>query len=195
MLQAFNPALKHLEGKSLADIAKERGATDGLDLLLDLALEDNLQMRFVVAMLNNNMERVGRLINDPRTMIALSDGGAHVDQICDVGYCTYLLGHWVREQGVMSLEHAVKRITSEPADFFGIKGRGRVAAGCVADLAIFDDHTVGSTERAKLRNDLPGGAQRLVMEARGIEHTIVNGVPVYENGKFTGALPGTVLRS
>jgi len=131
----------------------------------------------------------------PRIESLSRNPAAHVDQICDVGYCTYLLGHWVREQGVMSLEHAVKRITSEPADFFGIKGRGRVAAGCVADLAIFDYHTVGSTERAKLRNDLPGGAQRLVMEARGIEHTIVNGVLVYENAKYTGALPGTVLRS
>jgi len=179
----------------LATIAKERGAADGLDLLLDLALEDNLEMRFVVAMLNNNRERVGRLVSDPRTMIALSDGGAHVDQICDVGYCTYLLGNWVRDQGVMSLEHGVKRITAEPADFFGIKGRGRVAIGYAADLAIFDYHTVGSAERAHLRNDLPGGAQRLVMEARGIEHTIVNGVPVYENGKFTGAMAGTVLRS
>ena len=95
----------------------------------------------------------------------------------------------------MSLEHGVKRLTAEPADFFGIKGRGRVTTGSIADLAIFDYQTVGSAERAHLRNDLPGGAQRLVMEARGIEHTIVNGVQVYENGKFTGALPGTVLRS
>jgi len=195
VLQVFNPALKHLEGKTLADIALERGAADGLDLLLDLALEDHLEMRFVVALLNNNRERVGRLVNDPRTMIALSDGGAHVDQICDVGYCTYLLGNWVREAGVMSLEHGVKRLTAEPADYFGVKGRGRVAAGYAADLAIFDYDTVGSADRARLRNDLPGGAQRLVMEARGIEHTIVNGVPVYENGKFTGALPGAVLRS
>jgi N-acyl-D-aspartate/D-glutamate deacylase len=195
LLQASAPALKHLEGKTLADIARERGQTDGLDLLFDLALEDNLEMRFVVAMLNNNQERVGRLINDPRTMIGLSDGGAHVDQICDAGYCTYLLGNWVREQGIMSLEHAVKRITSEPADFFGIRGRGRLAAGSAADLAIFDPQTVGSAERAKLRNDLPGGAQRLVMEARGIEHTIVNGALVYESGKFTGAKPGAVIRS
>jgi N-acyl-D-amino-acid deacylase len=195
ILQVFNPALKHLEGKTLADAVKERAGADPLDVLLDLALEDNLDMRFVVALLNNNMERVGRLINDPRTMIALSDGGAHVDQICDVGYCTYLLGHWVREQGVMSLEHAVKRLTSEPAEFFGIAGRGKVAAGYAADLTIFDAHTVGSAERAKLRNDLPGGAQRLVMEARGIQHTVVNGVPIYENGRFTGAMPGVVLRS
>jgi N-acyl-D-aspartate/D-glutamate deacylase len=195
ILQVFKPALKHLEGKTLADVVKERGGADPLDVLLDLALEDNLDMRFVVALLNNNMERVGRLINDPRTMIALSDGGAHVDQICDVGYCTYLLGHWVREQGVMSLEHAVKRLTSEPAKFFGITERGQVTAGYAADLAIFDAHTVGSAERAQLRNDLPGGAQRLVMEARGIEHTIVNGVPICRNGRFTGAMPGVVLRS
>ncbi len=103
-----NPALKKLEGKDLADIARQRGSVDGLNLLLDLALEDELEMRFVVALLNNNKERVGRLVSDPRTMTALSDGGAHVDQICDAGYCTYLLGTWVREEGVMSLEQGVK---------------------------------------------------------------------------------------
>jgi N-acyl-D-aspartate/D-glutamate deacylase len=190
-----NPALKGLLGRDLADIARERGRTDGLDLMLDLSLEDDLEMRFVVALLNNNKQRVGRLVSDPRTLIALSDGGAHVDQICDAGYCTYLLGTWVREEGVMSLEQGVKRLTSEPADFFGIKGRGRVAVGWAADLAIFDPATVGSAERGKMRNDLPGGARRLVMEARGVHHTVVGGVPVYEHGQYTGALPGQVLHS
>jgi N-acyl-D-amino-acid deacylase len=190
-----NPALTGLLGRDLADIARERGRTDGLELMLDLSLEDDLEMRFVVALLNNNRQRVGRLVSDSRALIALSDGGAHVDQICDAGYCTYLLGTWVREQGVMSLEHGVKRITSEPADFFGIKGRGRIAAGYAADLAIFDPATVGSDERGKMRNDLPGGARRLVMEARGVHHTVVGGVPVYEHGQYTGALPGQVLRS
>jgi N-acyl-D-amino-acid deacylase len=155
---------------------------------------------FLGSQLEHDMEvgpaHVASLVGQyPRTMIGLSDGGAHVDQICDVGYCTFLLGNWVRDVGIMSLEHGVKRLTSEPADFFGIKGRGRVATGCAADLAIFDYKTVGSAERARLRNDLPGGAQRLVMEARGVVHTVVNGVPVYENGKYTGALPGAVLRS
>jgi N-acyl-D-amino-acid deacylase len=189
------PELKELEGKDLAQIARMRGRTDGLDLLLDLGLEDELEMRFVVALLNNNKKRVGQLVKDPRTIIALSDGGAHVDQICDAGYCTYLLGTWVREEGVMTLEQGVKRITSEPADFFGIKGRGRIAPGLAADLAIFDPATVGSAERGKMRNDLPGGARRLVMEARGIHHTIVNGVPVHRNGSYTGAKPGEVVRS
>jgi N-acyl-D-amino-acid deacylase len=189
------PALSGLLGRDLADIARERGRTDGLELMLDLALEDELEMRFVVALLNNNRQRVGKLVSDPRTIIALSDGGAHVDQICDAGYCTYLLGTWVREQGVMSLEQGVKRLTSEPADFFGVKGRGRIAQGLAADLAIFDPATVGSAERGRMRSDLPGGARRLVMEARGIHHTIVNGVPVHRNGSYTGALPGQVIRS
>ncbi|HKD69435.1 MAG TPA: amidohydrolase family protein [Candidatus Binataceae bacterium] len=190
-----NPVLKELEGKDLAQIARTRGRTDGLELLLDLALEDELEMRFVVALLNNNKERVGRLVCDPRTIIALSDGGAHVDQICDAGYCTYLLGTWVREKGVMSLEQGVKRLTSEPADFFGIKDRGRIAAGWAADLVVFDPNTVGSAERGKMRNDLPGGARRLVMEARGVHYTVVGGVPVHENGSYTGAKPGQVLRA
>lgn len=190
-----NPALKELEGKDLAQIAHERGRSDGFDLLLDLALEDELEMRFVVALLNNNRKRVGKLVCDSRTLIAQSDGGAHVDQICDAGYCTYLLGTWVREEGVMSLEHAVKRITSEPADLFGIKGRGRIAQGCIADVVIFDPATVGSDERGKMRHDLPGGGLRLVMEAHGIHHTIVNGVPVHQNGNYTGAVPGQVIRS
>jgi N-acyl-D-amino-acid deacylase len=96
---------------------------------------------------------------------------------------------------VISLEQAVKRLTSEPADVFGIKGRGRIAQGLAADLAIFDPATVGSDERGKLRKDLPGGGVRLVMEARGVHHTIVNGVPVHQNGNYTGALPGQVIRS
>ncbi len=74
-------------------------------------------------------EGIQRLISDPRTMIGLSDGGAHVNMLCDAGYCTYLLGTWVRERQAMTLENAIKRITSEPADFFGIKDRGRLKVG------------------------------------------------------------------
>jgi N-acyl-D-aspartate/D-glutamate deacylase len=101
----------------------------------------------------------------------------------------------VRERGTISLERAVKRITSEPADFFGINGRGRLAAGKAADITIFDSATVGSARRAEMRADLPGGGRRLVMPAVGIEYTIVNGELLYERGAHTGALPGRVLRS
>jgi N-acyl-D-aspartate/D-glutamate deacylase len=128
-------------------------------------------------------------------MVGLSDGGAHVDMLCDAGYATYLLGTWVREKQAMTLEHAVKRITSEPADYFGIKGRGRLSPGFAADVAIFDYNTVGSSKRGEMRNDLPGGGRRLVMPARGIEYTLVNGEVLYEHGKASGAMPGRALRS
>ena len=102
---------------------------------------------------------IERLIKDDRTLIGLSDGGAHVNMLCDAGYCTYLLGHWVREKQALTLEQGVKRLTTEPADFFGIKDRGRLKKGLAADVAIFDPNTVGSAQRAQMRNDLPGGGQ------------------------------------
>ena len=140
-------------------------------------------------------EGIAELVKDPRTMIGLSDGGAHVDMLCDAGYCTYLLGKWVRERQAVTLEFAIKRITSEPADFFGVKERGRLLPGMAADFAIFDYNTVDSAKRAEMRTDLPGGGRRLVMTAQGIEYTIVNGKVLYEHRNHTGDLPGQVLRS
>jgi N-acyl-D-aspartate/D-glutamate deacylase len=115
--------------------------------------------------------------------------------LCDAGYPTFLLGTWVRERQIMPLERAVQRITSEPADLFGIKGRGRLKVGEAADVAIFDPATVGSSNRGERRFDLPGGGKRMVMPARGIECTIVNGAITYADGQLTGAAAGVVLRS
>jgi N-acyl-D-aspartate/D-glutamate deacylase len=109
-----NPAMQSLVGKTVAEIAKERGK-DGVDTFLDLALEDDLGIEYTMALFNATEERIPELIRDTRTMVGLSDGGAHVDMLCDAGYCTYLLGTWVRDRQVLSLEHAIKRITSEPA--------------------------------------------------------------------------------
>ena len=192
ILEVHNPALKRLERKTVAQAAEERRA-DPLDTFFDLALEDDLNIEYTMAQYHE--DGIAQLLKDSRTMVGLSDGGAHVDMLCDAGYTTYLLGTWVREREAITLEHAVKRITSEPADFFGIKDRGRLAAGKAADVAIFDPKTVGSAKRAQMRADLPGGGRRLVMPAHGIEYTIVNGELLYENGKHSGALPGRVLRS
>jgi N-acyl-D-amino-acid deacylase len=129
-------------------------------------------------------------------MLGLSDGGAHVDLFCDAGYCTELLGKWVRENQRLSLERAVQRITSEPADFFGLKDRGRLQLGNAADLAIFDPVTVGSdSEHPEVRFDLPGGGRRVVVPAKGIEYSVVNGQVLYEHQKPNECLPGKVLRS
>ena len=191
--EVSNPAMKPLEGKTVADIAAERGK-DGLDTFLDLALEDELRLQYTIVLFNANEDLIPDLITDPRAMIGLSDGGAHVDMLCDAGYCTYLLGTWVRDKQVMTLERAVQRLTTEPAHFFGIQDRGRLAVGLAADLAIFDYNTVGSGRRPEMRHDLPGGGRRLVMPAQGVQYTVVNGQVLYAEQQHTGALPGQVLR-
>ena len=192
--QVGNPALKPLIGKTVAEVAQQRGK-DGLDTFLDLCIEDDLQLEYTYELFNADEDRIPELITHDQVMVGLSDGGAHVDMLCDAGYCTYLLGTWVRERQAMSLEHAVKRITSEPAAFYGMTQRGRIQQGLAADLAIFDLNTVGSKKRGEMRSDLPGGGRRLVMPAEGVMHTVVNGSVLYEDQKHTGALPGQVLRS
>jgi len=95
----------------------------------------------------------------------------------------------------MSLERAIQRITTEPANLFGITQRGRIAPGLAADFAIFDLATVGSDKTGEMRYDLPGGGRRLVVPSRGMEYTIVNGEILFENGKDTGSRNGQVLHS
>jgi len=192
VLEVATHALKAYERKTVAEAAEMRGK-DPLDTFFELALEDDLNIQYTMQQYHE--EGIRRLITDPRTMIGLSDGGAHVNMLCDAGYCTYLLGTWVRERQAMPLEQAVKRITSEPADLFGIKDRGRLQVGRPADVTIFDEQTVGSAKRARMQEDLPGGGRRLVMPAEGIEYTVVNGEVLYEHGKHSGAVPGQVLRS
>jgi N-acyl-D-amino-acid deacylase len=182
-----------LVGKSLADIANRRNQ-DPFDTLIELPLEDDLQTRYLVPLFASE-DTLPILFNDPRTLIGLADGGAHLDQICDAGYCTYLLGKWVRERKALSLEFAVKRLTSEPAALLNLHDRGRIAPNLAADIAIFDFDKVDSPKKGVYRSDLPGGHRRLVAPAEGMAHVIVNGVPVHQNNEYTGATPGLVLRS
>ncbi len=178
--------------KTVADIARELDK-DPLDTFLDLGIAD-LDILYDLEALNFEPEGVRNLVSDPRFMIGLSDGGAHVDQLCDAGYATYLLGHWVREQQTLTLEEGVRRLTSVPADFFGVPDRGRIAPGLVADLTLFDPDTVAALD-PEFVYDLPGGGKRFVAEAVGIKNTIVSGQVLYEDDKYQGGLPGQVLRS
>lgn len=192
--EAGRPDMQALIGKSVAEIAERRGK-DGLDTFLDLCIEDDLQLQYTYELFNADEDRIPELITHDQTMVGLSDGGAHVDMLCDAGYCTYLIGTWVRDRQAMTLEHAVKRITSEPAAFYGMTTRGTIVPGLAADFAIFDYDTIGSARRGEMRSDLPGGGRRLVMPAQGVQYTIVNGEVLFEDGTHTGAMPGQVLRS
>jgi len=192
--EVHSPGLKHLEGRTVAEIAAERGV-DGVDALLDITLADDLRNEFTMQSFNTRVERMTEILRNKDMLLGLGDGGAHLDMLCDSGYPTYVLGTWVRERKVLSLEEAVRRMTSDPADFFGIRDRGRLAPGLAADLAVFDPASVASAGRPERRYDLPGGAKRMVMRSKGIEYTVVNGAVTWERGALTGAAWGQVLRS
>ena len=189
-----NPSLKAYEGRSIDEIAKAEGK-DPVDAFLDLTLADDLDNEFILSTFNHRVDRMKEILANRDMLLGLGDGGAHVDILCDAGYPTFLLGTWVREHGALSLEEGVRRLTGDPADFFGIKDRGRLAVNMAADITVFDPATVGSSNRGERRYDLPGGAKRIVMPSRGILHTIVNGEMLYENGAVTEARAGQVLKS
>ena len=192
--EVHSAELKGYEGKSVEEIAKAQGK-DPVDAFLDLTLADDLDIEFTLSTFNHRVDRMKEILANRDMLLGLGDGGAHLDMLCDSGYPTFLLGTWVREHGALSLEEGVRRLTSDPADFFGIADRGRLAVGLAGDITIFDPATVGSSNRGERRFDLPGGAKRMVMPSRGILHTIVNGECLYEDGAVTQARVGQVLRS
>jgi N-acyl-D-aspartate/D-glutamate deacylase len=190
------PTEPALDERTVADVATERGV-EPVDLVLDLALASDLEARFRVGLFNTNDEIVAELLAHPASMLGLSDAGAHASQLCDAGAPTTLLGKWVREKRVLTLEEAVRQLTSEPADVFGFRDRGRLATDLAADIAIFDPATVACGPVRRVY-DFPAGADRLVADAIGVHAVIVEGTIVREDGRDAvdarGALPGRVLR-
>jgi N-acyl-D-aspartate/D-glutamate deacylase len=180
-------------GRTLEEIAASEGKRP-VDAYFDLGLADDLATRFQSSTFNFDPAGVERLIADDRCLVGLSDGGAHVDVICDVGYATALLDLWVRKRGVLSLEKAVHKLTQVPATVFGIPDRGVLAEGKVADLVLFDPATV-TARTPRYVHDLPCNGRRLICESEGIKATFVAGTQLYDDGRHTGAMPGRILRS
>ena len=190
------PSDPSLEERTLEAVASERGCHP-VDAALDIALESKLEARFRLAIMNTDEEDVAELLNDPHTVLGLSDAGAHASQLCDACFSTHLLGHWVREKQSLSLPQAIHMLTARPAEVFGITDRGRLAPGLAADVVIFDPETVACGPLQRV-NDLPANADRLISEAIGIDAVIVNGTLIRRDGKDVidpeGELPGALLR-
>ena len=182
------PELNGLLEKDVQTLAQQHGK-DPLDLFFDLALEDNLDLQFLYEFGQVNPE----MLTHPHTLVGLSDGGAHADMRCEAGYSTYLLGTIVREKQMLPLEEAIRRLTSVPAQVFGVPLRGTVAPGMIADLVVFDPDTI-ACEKQEPVNDFPGGGLRYIEKSSGIAHTIVNGQVLYSHGEAQNVLPGRVLR-
>lgn len=193
VVEAARPEHQGLENRSVADIARETGS-DPLDALLDLALAEDLATMFSATLLNSDEEAVERMLKHPYSMVSLSDAGAHLTFMNDAGFGLHLLGHWVRERAALTLEEAVRKLTSDAARVFGIAGRGRLAVGCAADLMLFDPATVARGAKQR-RFDLPGGAPRLVTPAIGVHGVWVNGERVVdESGPIEARRAGCLLK-
>ena len=186
---------RHLEGRSIAEIAADEGRRP-LDCMLDLALAEGLGTTFVAVLLNSDDAAVAELLTHPASSIALSDAGAHLSFFCDAGFGLHLLGYWVRERRAMPLAEGVRRLTSEPADIFGISDRGRLAVGAFADLLLFDPERVGRGPSRRVF-DLPSGAARLTTDAVGVHGVWVNGTRIADarGVERNGARPGRLLRT
>ena len=133
------------------------------------------------------------LAQPPPLAFGTSDGGGRPHTADRHETSTQLLRHWVREQQVMSLEEAVYRLTGKTALMHDITDRGFIAAGKVADITIFDPDTIASKPREPVAT-LPAGGVQVKREAVGIDHVIVNGTVLLDNGQLTDALPGQIIR-
>jgi len=193
LIKAATPANRHLEKKSVAEIAKIRGQ-DVIDAFLDLSLEEGLDTEFQTSSTNGDEEAVAEIIRSPFTLVGQSDAGAHLIYDAGFGYATRLLGYWIREKNVMSLEEGVRKLTFMVASIFGLHDRGLIRRGMAADLVLFDPSTIRECE-PEMVQDLPANEKRFIQKAVGIEMTLVNGEVLVEKGKHSGALPGSVLGS
>jgi N-acyl-D-amino-acid deacylase len=187
-----------LVGRSVVELADEQDVTP-LDVLLDLSLADDLTSRFWSVLANNNPEGIAYLLPRDDVLLGLADSGAHVSQLCDACFATDLLGNWVRDRSVMSLEQAVHKLTAEPARVYGLGDRGLAEVGMAADLVVFDPDTVAPGPLRRVI-DFPAAGERLTADAPvGMTHTLVNGVPIRVDGQSVpeglGRRPGTVLHN
>lgn len=194
VVECARPEHRAYEHRTLAALSAESGK-DPLDFWFDLALAEDLDTVFVALTLNSDEDAVGRMLRHPASMVSLSDAGAHLTFFNDAGFGLHLLGHWVRERGVLTLAEAAQQLCGRPAAVFGLRARGALRPGYAADLLLFDPVSVnrGPKQRAY---DLPGGAARLVTAAIGVHGVWVNGVRVVD---AHGALdpqprPGRLLR-
>jgi len=185
---------RQYEGQRVEAIAEAMGKHP-LDAALDIAVDEDLATHLrVLDARNLDPQAMLEILRTPHIVPGPSDAGAHVLRGVNTGFPTRLLGHWVRERHALTLEEAVCRLSSLPAQEMGVTDRGTLEAGKAADITIFDPRTVASTDRL-FANDLPGGGKRLIQHAAGVEYLIVNGCVTMQRGQPTGDRAGATLRS
>jgi N-acyl-D-aspartate/D-glutamate deacylase len=178
---------------SLASIAVDRGVSPAA-AFIELILETDGALVANLPFLNQDLAAVEAMLDDRLVTLGLADAGAHVGQIMDSSQPTFFLSYWIRERERWSIEEAVRRLTSDTADLFGIRNRGRLAVGAFADVNVIDFDGLRLPQPVYV-HDLPNGAGRYVQGSSGYDYTLVNGYVFMDHGEHTGALAGRMLRS
>jgi N-acyl-D-aspartate/D-glutamate deacylase len=183
---------------SVEAIAKREGV-DPVELMYDRMLERDGRELFLVPVLNyseGNADPIREMMFHPRAALGLGDGGAHCGMICDASIQTFMLTHWVRDRTrgeKIPLEFAVKRMSKDTADLYGLRDRGTIEVGKKADLNLIDLDAL-RLEPPVMVHDLPAGGRRFMQRAHGYRATIVSGEVTMENDEPTGVFPGRLIR-
>ncbi len=182
-----------LIGKTLAEIANLRGNTP-LDVMIDLSLEEDLDAHFLAASMgHNDVPAVGALLKQPNVMIGASDGGAHILSFSTYGDTGYLFSKFVRDSQSLSIETAIRKITAEPAEIWGIQDRGQLIPGYIADITIFDPETIDRGPEYYVQ-DVPGDGYRYTRDAIGVSHVLIGGAVAFEKSVgYTQARTGQIV--
>jgi N-acyl-D-aspartate/D-glutamate deacylase len=183
--------------KSVAAIAQREGRSPE-EVAYDYMIEEGQYLYFpVVNYATGDHGPIFEMLNDPACLLGLSDGGAHCTSIIDAGMPSYMLAHWGRDRArgpTLPLERLVQRQTSETSEFFGLNDRGRLAPGLRADVNVIDFDAL-KLHKPELVHDMPANGRRFVQRVEGYETTLVAGLPIFERGQHTGAMPGRLVRA
>ena len=191
------PCYEPEPGSSIAERAVREGRP-APEVAYDLLLENDGKGMLYVAFGNwpdETLDHLFKFFDDPNSVMGLGDGGAHYELICDSSYPTFVLSHWARDRKgrKLSIEQAVRAMTSHPAGIIGLNDRGVIAPGYKANINVID-HAGLTLHAPEIIDDLPGGGRRLDQRASGYRYMLVSGAIVTRDDQPTGVLPGKLVR-
>jgi N-acyl-D-aspartate/D-glutamate deacylase len=179
----------------VAEASEPKGSHVPVDseTFIRLSLETEGKGLFNFRMFATDLDEQAELFKSEHIFPGLGDAGAHVSQIMDAGWSSFILSYWTRQRGEFSLPTAIQKMTSGPARVVGLEDRGTLQVGMRADVNVFDPQTVGERQPELVR-DFPNDAPRYIQRANGFKATIVNGQLSLLDGELTGSRAGQVLR-